>query len=188
MLPAILELCLTEFRAASAEPLGKEPEVRDDLEWPNRAPCWAARRASDSVTAALLSSDSASRSDSKRAVDHLDLEVRRGCMFGLVGPNGAGKTTTLSMATGLLRPDAGTARVLDHDVWADPAGAKALDGCAARRIAAVRPAQWLGVAALCRTSAADCLRLRSPAALRSCSMRSHLPTIGTPSLWSTRPA
>jgi ABC-2 type transport system ATP-binding protein len=64
----------------------------------------------------------------KRAVDHLDLEVRRGCMFGLVGPNGAGKTTTLSMATGLLRPDAGTARVLDHDVWADPAAAKALMG------------------------------------------------------------
>jgi ABC-2 type transport system ATP-binding protein len=64
----------------------------------------------------------------KRAVDQLDLEVRRGCMFGLVGPNGAGKTTTLSMATGLLRPDAGTARVLDHDVWADPAAAKALMG------------------------------------------------------------
>jgi ABC-2 type transport system ATP-binding protein len=64
----------------------------------------------------------------KRAVDQLDLEVRRGCMFGLVGPNGAGKTTTLSMATGLLRPDAGTARVLDHDVWTDPAAAKALMG------------------------------------------------------------
>jgi len=62
------------------------------------------------------------------AVDHLDLEVRRGCMFGLVGPNGAGKTTTLSMATGLLRPDAGTAHVLGHDVWADPAAAKALMG------------------------------------------------------------
>ncbi|HEY5821541.1 MAG TPA: ABC transporter ATP-binding protein [Propionibacteriaceae bacterium] len=64
----------------------------------------------------------------KQAVDHLDLEVRRGCMFGLVGPNGAGKTTTLSMATGLLRPDSGSARVLDHDVWTDPAAAKALIG------------------------------------------------------------
>jgi ABC-2 type transport system ATP-binding protein len=49
-------------------------------------------------------------------------------MFALVGPNGAGKTTTLSMATGLLRPDAGMARVLDHDVWSDPAAAKALMG------------------------------------------------------------
>ncbi len=64
----------------------------------------------------------------KRAVDGLDLEVPRGCMFGLVGPNGAGKTTTLSMATGLLRPDAGTARVIDHDVWSDPAAAKARMG------------------------------------------------------------
>src|SRR5215212_6159526 len=65
---------------------------------------------------------------SKRAVDGLDLDVGRGCMFGLVGPNGAGKTTTLSMATGLLRPDAGSAWVLGHDVWADPAAAKALIG------------------------------------------------------------
>jgi ABC-2 type transport system ATP-binding protein len=65
---------------------------------------------------------------SKRAVVDLNLEVRAGCMFGLVGPNGAGKTTTLSMATGLLRPDAGTAKILDHDVWTDPAAAKALIG------------------------------------------------------------
>lgn len=64
----------------------------------------------------------------KRAVDGLDLDVPAGSLFGLVGPNGAGKTTTLSMATGLLRPDAGTARVLDHDVWSDPVAAKALMG------------------------------------------------------------
>ena len=64
----------------------------------------------------------------KRAVDGLDLDVPAGCLYGLVGPNGAGKTTTLSMATGLLRPDAGTARVLGHDVWADPVAAKALMG------------------------------------------------------------
>ncbi|GAE78412.1 ABC transporter ATP-binding protein [Cutibacterium acnes JCM 18918] len=49
----------------------------------------------------------------------------RGSMFGFVGPNGAGKTTTLSMVTGLLRPDAGRVEVLGHDVWADPAAAKA---------------------------------------------------------------
>ncbi|MDN5803234.1 MAG: ABC transporter ATP-binding protein [Microlunatus sp.] len=64
----------------------------------------------------------------KIAVDNLHLRVRSGCLFGLVGPNGAGKTTTLSMATGLLRPDAGQAVVLGHDVWSDPAAAKALIG------------------------------------------------------------
>ena len=68
------------------------------------------------------------RFGTKIAVDNLQLDVRPGCMFGLVGPNGAGKTTTLSMATGLLRPDAGSAAVLGRDVWTDPAAAKALIG------------------------------------------------------------
>jgi ABC-2 type transport system ATP-binding protein len=58
------------------------------------------------------------------AVDDVDLEIRQGSIFGVVGPNGAGKTTTLSMVTGLLRPDAGSVTVLDHDVWTDPAAAK----------------------------------------------------------------
>lgn len=62
------------------------------------------------------------------AVDRLDLDVPRGSFYGLVGPNGAGKTTTLSMATGLLRPDGGTAHVLGADVWADPVAAKARIG------------------------------------------------------------
>ena len=64
----------------------------------------------------------------KHAVDGLTMAVPPGIMFGLVGPNGAGKTTTLSMATGLLRPDYGTARVWGRDVWADPPAAKALMG------------------------------------------------------------
>src|SRR3954449_2763773 len=62
------------------------------------------------------------------AVDALDLQVPRGSFFGLVGPNGAGKTTTLSMATGLLRPDAGTVEGLGHDGWADTVRAKQLVG------------------------------------------------------------
>ena len=62
------------------------------------------------------------------AVDHLDLDVPRGSFYGLVGPNGAGKTTTLSMATGLLRPDSGTAHVLGVDVWDDPVAAKSQIG------------------------------------------------------------
>ncbi|WP_284966215.1 ABC transporter ATP-binding protein [Cutibacterium acnes] len=64
----------------------------------------------------------------KVAVDNLTMWVPRGSMFGFVGPNGAGKTTTLSMVTGLLRPDAGRVEVLGHDVWADPAAAKAQMG------------------------------------------------------------
>ncbi len=52
-----------------------------------------------------------------QAVRGLNLDVPRGCFFGLVGPNGAGKTTTLAMATGLLRPDAGSVHVEGVDVW-----------------------------------------------------------------------
>lgn len=62
------------------------------------------------------------------AADGIDLAVPVGSMFGLVGPNGAGKTTTLSMATGLLRPDAGRALVLGVDVWSRPREALRLLG------------------------------------------------------------
>lgn len=64
----------------------------------------------------------------KVAVDHLDLRVERGTFFGLVGPNGAGKSTTLKIATGLLRPDSGTALVDGLDVWADPSAIKSRIG------------------------------------------------------------
>jgi ABC-2 type transport system ATP-binding protein len=51
-----------------------------------------------------------------RAVDGVDLAVRRGSIYGVLGPNGAGKTTTIRMLATLLRPDAGSARVLGHDI------------------------------------------------------------------------
>ena len=60
----------------------------------------------------------------KIAVAGIDLDVPAGSFYGLVGPNGAGKTTTLSMATGLLRPDAGSAHVHGTDLWADPVAGK----------------------------------------------------------------
>jgi ABC-2 type transport system ATP-binding protein len=50
------------------------------------------------------------------AVDHLNLTVSQGEIFGLVGPDGAGKTTSLRMLCGLVDPDEGTARVAGHDV------------------------------------------------------------------------
>ena len=55
-----------------------------------------------------------------RAVDGVDLAVRRGSVYGVLGPNGAGKTTTIKMLATLLHPDAGEARVLGHDIVARP--------------------------------------------------------------------
>ena len=70
----------------------------------------------------------AKRFGGKIAVDGISLDVPAGSFYGIVGPNGAGKTTTLSMATGLLRPDFGTALVHGVDVWARPLEAKKLMG------------------------------------------------------------
>jgi len=54
-----------------------------------------------------------------RALDGLDLAVRTGEVHGFLGPNGAGKTTTIRVLLGLMRADAGTARLLGGDPWAD---------------------------------------------------------------------
>jgi ABC-2 type transport system ATP-binding protein len=56
----------------------------------------------------------------QRAVDHVDLEVRRGQVFGVLGPNGAGKTTMLKMLATLLPIDDGHAEVFGHDVRREP--------------------------------------------------------------------
>src|SRR5215469_11534563 len=50
------------------------------------------------------------------ALDGVDLRVRRGEVYGLLGPNGAGKTTLIRCLVGLVRPDAGTVRVLGHRI------------------------------------------------------------------------
>lgn len=50
------------------------------------------------------------------AVDHIDLDVKRGENFGLLGPNGAGKTTTIRMITGTMRPTEGYVKVFGIDV------------------------------------------------------------------------
>ncbi len=49
------------------------------------------------------------------ALDHLNLQVPRGCIYGLLGRNGAGKTTAIKLMLGLLRPTTGTATVLGCD-------------------------------------------------------------------------
>jgi ABC-2 type transport system ATP-binding protein len=58
------------------------------------------------------------------AVDHLDLAIAPGEIFGLVGPDGAGKTTTLRMLCSLLDPSEGSARVAGHDVVREPQSVK----------------------------------------------------------------
>jgi ABC-2 type transport system ATP-binding protein len=51
-----------------------------------------------------------------RAVDGIDLAVPEGAIYGVLGPNGAGKTTVIRMLATLISPDAGSARVLGHDI------------------------------------------------------------------------
>jgi len=58
------------------------------------------------------------------AVDHLDLVIRRGTIYGLLGPNGAGKSTTIKMLTTLIAPSSGSARVAGHDIIRDPTGVR----------------------------------------------------------------
>ena len=62
------------------------------------------------------------------AVQRVDLAVRPGEIVGFLGPNGAGKTTTIKLLTGLLRPTAGRAAIMGHDVQRDPLAAKARFG------------------------------------------------------------
>src|SRR6202161_939124 len=50
------------------------------------------------------------------AVDHVDLAVPRGSVYGFLGPNGSGKTTTIRMLLGLAFPTSGSARVLGVDI------------------------------------------------------------------------
>jgi ABC-2 type transport system ATP-binding protein len=62
------------------------------------------------------------------AVDHIDLNVRAGDVYGFLGPNGAGKTTTLRMALGLITPTEGTVELFGRDPLRE--GARALQGVA----------------------------------------------------------
>jgi ABC-2 type transport system ATP-binding protein len=62
------------------------------------------------------------------AVDHIDLEVRPGEVYGFLGPNGAGKTTTLRMLLGLIVPSGGWIQLFGRDPMRE--GARALDSVA----------------------------------------------------------
>ena len=68
-----------------------------------------------------------------RAVDGLDLVVRKGEMFALVGPDGAGKTTTIRMLCGILRPTAGKVSILGRDLAREAAAVKSDIGYLSQR-------------------------------------------------------
>jgi len=63
-----------------------------------------------------------------RALRGIDLEVRRGEIFGFLGPNGAGKTTTIRCLLDMIRPDGGKASLLGLDPQAEPVAVQALSG------------------------------------------------------------
>ena len=67
------------------------------------------------------------------AVDHLDLHVRRGELYGFLGPNGAWKSTTLRMLCGILEPSEGDGTVLGIDLRREPERVKSAIGYMSQR-------------------------------------------------------
>jgi ABC-2 type transport system ATP-binding protein len=70
---------------------------------------------------AVVFEDVSKRFGELTALDRINLQIRRGEMFGLIGPDGAGKTTAIRLACGLLRPDGGAIRMGDRDPVKDHA-------------------------------------------------------------------
>ncbi len=69
-----------------------------------------------------------------RALDGVSLQVRTGEFFALLGPNGAGKTTLISALAGLVKPSAGTLKVMGHDVQGDFRAARSVLGIVPQEI------------------------------------------------------
>jgi ABC-2 type transport system ATP-binding protein len=80
--------------------------------------------------AAIVADGLVKRFGDLEALKGVSFEVPEGKVLGLLGPNGAGKTTAVRMLTTLLKPDAGTARVLGVDVRTDPQRVRASIGLA----------------------------------------------------------
>ncbi len=85
--------------------------------------------------AAILVEGLVKRFGTVTALDGIDFEVPRATVFGLLGPNGAGKTTAVRVLATILRPDAGRAEVLGHDVVREPAVVRRRIGLAGQNAA-----------------------------------------------------
>lgn len=71
---------------------------------------------SDSTQPAISVTGLTKQFGEKVVVDHIDMDVPRGAIYGFLGPNGSGKTTTIRMMCGLLTPDEGTGQCLGFDI------------------------------------------------------------------------
>ena len=71
----------------------------------------------------------------QHALDHVDLDIRRGEIFALLGPNGAGKTTLISIICGIVTPSSGTIMVDGHDAIRSPREARSKIGLVPQEIA-----------------------------------------------------
>jgi ABC-2 type transport system ATP-binding protein len=80
----------------------------------------AEAHASAARAQAIVARGLTKRYGSTLALDSLDLNIRKGEVYGYLGPNGAGKTTTIRLLLGLHRPSAGQALVFGVDAWHEP--------------------------------------------------------------------
>jgi ABC-2 type transport system ATP-binding protein len=87
----------------------------------------------ESADPAVLTEGLTKRFGAFTAVDHVDLRVEAGELYGFLGPNGAGKSTTLRMLCGILEPTDGSGRVLGIDLRREPERIKAAIGYMSQR-------------------------------------------------------
>jgi ABC-2 type transport system ATP-binding protein len=74
--------------------------------------------------AAIITRDLTKRYGAVSALEHLNLAVPQGSIYGFLGPNGAGKTTTIRLLMGFVRPTAGSASIFGHETWRDGVAAR----------------------------------------------------------------
>ena len=84
--------------------------------------------AGEAVSIVSVSDLSKTYASGFHALDHVDLEIRRGEILALLGPNGAGKTTLISVICGIVTPSSGTVTVDGHDIIRDFRAARAAIG------------------------------------------------------------